>query len=256
MYNCEKQISRVLEKIGSLEGKKRYFSEILIVDNGSKDKSIESAKKATKKVDIKTVIVRNKENVYLGGSHKVAFNYALSKGFDYVVVLHGDDQGDINDIIPYIESQEYKKYDSFLGCRFHPCSKLVNYSKFRILGNKIFNTLISIVVFRRLRDMGAGLNIYSTKYLSSKFYVTMPNNLTFNVYMLFYGIYVHSKFDFFHLIWREEDQTSNVKLVRQSLEILSIMFRYLFCKKRLFAKRENEFSQMKYEYEVLFENEI
>ncbi|MHC6202922.1 glycosyltransferase family 2 protein [Breznakiellaceae bacterium SP9] len=255
MYNCEKQIARVLSKIAALNEKQQYLSEILVVDNDSKDKGLEAASKAAEQLAVKTTVVKNKENIYLGGSHKVAFNYAIDNNFDYVIVLHGDDQGDINDIIPYIENGEYKKYDSFLGSRFHKESKLVNYSKLRILGNVVFNALISIAAAHKLSDMGAGLNMYDVNYLKNRFYLYFPNNLTFNVYLLFYGLFIKSKFAFFPLTWREEDQKSNAKLFSQSLEIAGLMFRYMFGKKRLFSTWANAYSDMVYEYDVVFTKE-
>jgi glycosyltransferase involved in cell wall biosynthesis len=253
MYNCEKQIPRVLKKIEDLKEKQGYFSEILIIDNGSKDKGRDAAAQAAKDMIIKVTIIQNKNNIFLGGSHKIAFNYAISHGFDHVLVLHGDDQGDINDILPYIENGEYKKYDSFLGSRFHKESVLVNYSKFRIFGNHILNRAISIAVKRKVTDMGSGLNIYNTSYLKSQFYMNFPNNLTFNVYLLFYGVYSKSAFDFFPLIWREEDQTSNAKLISQSLEIFRLTLRYVFCRKKLFPDKVNGFSLSDYEYIVISE---
>jgi glycosyltransferase involved in cell wall biosynthesis len=254
MYNCEKQIPRVLKKIEDLKEKQSYFFEILIIDNGSKDKSPAVAAQAAKDLKIKVTIIQNKNNILLGGSHKVAFNYALSHGFDYVLVLHGDDQGSINDIIPYIESGEYKKHDSFLGSRFHKESMLVNYSKFRIFGNHILNMVISTIVKRKINDMGSGLNIYNTNYLKIQFFMHFPNNLTFNVYLLFYGIYSKSAFDFFPITWREEDQTSNAKLISQSLEIIRLTLRYIFFRKKLFAPLKNDALLSNYEYIVLFEH--
>jgi glycosyltransferase involved in cell wall biosynthesis len=254
MYNCEKQIPRVIEKIIAIREKQQYISEIIIIDNGSKDKSISAASSACANLKIKTKIFKNKVNVMLGGSHKTAFNYALSNNFDSVIVLHGDDQGDINDIIPYIEDGSFKNYDSLLGSRFEKNSKLKNYSSFRIFGNLVFNLFLSIASMKKLSDIGSGLNMYKTDYLKDKFYLYFPNNLTFNVYMLFYGIFVHSKFKFFAITWREEDQISNAKLFKQSLEIFNLALKYIFCAKKLFLKQENEFSNLKYEYEVVFDN--
>ena len=36
-----------------------------------------------------------------GRHHKVAFQYAVQHNFDYLIVLHGDDQGDIRDVLPW-----------------------------------------------------------------------------------------------------------------------------------------------------------
>jgi glycosyltransferase involved in cell wall biosynthesis len=254
MYNCQKQIPRVIDKIIGLRDKTKYISEIIIIDNGSTDGSIESAKEACLSLTVPTKIFQNKENVMLGGSHKVVFNYAIGNSFDFVIVLHGDDQGDIGDIISYIENGQAEQYDSLLGSRFMRGSKLINYSRFRIFGNFIFNFFASVATCHRLSDLGSGLNMYKTQYLKDKFYMAFPNNLTFGAYLLLYGIFNNSKFKFFPISWNEQDQISNAKLFKQSAEIFVLMLRFAFCKKKLFAKKENEFSTMKYEYEILFEN--
>jgi glycosyltransferase involved in cell wall biosynthesis len=255
MYNCEKQIPRVLAKIASLKERQKYFSEILIIDNGSKDLSIHAASQAAGQVAVKTTVVKNRENVYLGGSHKVAFNYAIDNNFDRVVVLHGDDQGDIHDIMPHIENGEYKKYDSFLGSRFHKDSRLINYSRFRVFGNRVFNALVSIAVRRKVSDLGSGLNMYQVSYLKSRFYMYFSNGLIFNFYLLLYGLYCKSKFAFFPLSWREEDQVSNAKLFSQSMDLLRMSVRYAVSPEKLFPAQGNKYSAMAYEYDVVFEQE-
>ena len=82
MYNCEKQIPRVISQFD--EETQKLFAEILIVDNISKDSSLLAAEEALKKLsNIKTTLIQNEENVSLGGSHKVAFNYAIDNGYKY-----------------------------------------------------------------------------------------------------------------------------------------------------------------------------
>jgi len=251
MYNCEKQISRVLSKFS--DHVQSFFTEVLVVDNGSKDDSLAAAKQALAKIkNIKTTLVQNNENYSLGGSHKVAFNYAIDNSFDYVIVLHGDDQGSIEDMLPQIESNNYKNYDSLLGSRFHYESKLVGYSLFRTYGNIVFNLFCSLVTGRWITDMGSGLNIYDVNYLKPKFYLYFPNNLTFNVYLLFYGCYVKSKFKFFPLTWKEEDQISNAKVFEQGFIILGLLFEYLFSANKIFAGIDNEYSQIDYSFKTLY----
>ena len=191
-------------------------------------------------------LLRNRENYNLGGSHKVAFNYAVKNGFDYVIVLHGDDQGDIHDLLPCLKDESAYKYDSFLGSRFEKGSKLVNYSGFRIFGNHVFNAFMTIMLGRRITDLGSGLNMYRTEYLKSGFYRYFINTLTFNVYLLIYGVYSKSKFKFFPLTWREEDQVSNAKFMKQSMEIFKIVFRYKFNRKKTFSQTPNEYSEREY----------
>jgi hypothetical protein len=130
-------------------------------------------------------------------------------------------------------------------------SKLVGYSNFRIFGNFVFNTFVSIITRNRIFDLGSGLNIYKTNYIVNKFYLGFPNNLTFNVYMLYYGIWINSKYKFFPLTWREEDQISNAKLFKQSQEMFVLSMQYLFAKKQLFSKQLNQFSSINYQSDLL-----
>lgn len=255
MYNCEKQIPRVLGRIAALGENQSLFSEVLVVDNRSRDNSLKAAEEAMDALSVPVTLIRNRENYSLGGSHKVAFRYAVDHGFDFVVVLHGDDQGDISDLIPLLKRGSHRRVDSLLGSRFSEGSKLVNYSSFRIFGNHVFNLFASVCAGKRIYDLGSGLNIYKTDYLRDPFYMSFPNDLSFNVFLLLYGVYADSKFRFFPLTWREEDQVSNARLWKQTRRMLRLMFTYVFRKKKVFSQRDNEFSRISYEYDIIAHKE-
>lgn len=224
-YNCEKQVVRVLKKVKN-SGVMKYIDEIIFVNNRSTDDSEKAVLKYKEKTELPIRVFRNKSNYNLGGSHKVAFKYALKNKFDYIIVLHGDDQGDIRDIIPVLRSREYAQHDCMLGARFMKGSRLIGYSKFRTFGNRVYNWLFSIVTFRRIYDLGSGLNIYSTKMLKNKFYQKFPDRLTFNYCMIMAAQHYKHNIAFFPISWREEDQVSNVKMTSQALNVLKMLFRY------------------------------
>ena len=248
MYNCEKQIVRVLQQLIPSIGK--YIDEVIVVDNGSTDQSREKAQEIINNQNIDGRVVLNNENYSLGGSHKVTFNYAIENGFDYVIVLHGDDQADIKDLLPYLESGEFSKYDSFLGSRFHPKSKLIGYSRFKIFGNHIVNWFCSIFVGKKISDMGSGLNMYKVSFLKPKFYLPFDNNLTFNIYMLFWSIKNKSSIKYFPITWKEEDQVSNAKVFKQAFQILSMAVKMPVSSNKVFVK-ENKFSKIDYGFKKI-----
>ncbi|MBY4949070.1 glycosyltransferase family 2 protein [Cupriavidus respiraculi] len=231
-YNCENQIGRVLRQFEGLEGR---FSEILVVDNRSPDNTAHAALTAAASLAIPVQVVRNHENYGLGGSHKAAFLYAAREGFDYCVVLHGDDQGNIRDLVPLLETGEHHRHDCLLGARFMPGSRLVGYSWFRTFGNRVFNALFSIGAGRRLYDLGSGLNLYRVGALKTGNWLGFANNLTFNYYMVLASVYWKWKLRFFPITWREEDQVSNVKLTRQSIQVLGILASYVFKRQSFLA---------------------
>ncbi|WP_426345319.1 glycosyltransferase family 2 protein [Alcaligenes sp. HNGD-HTN06] len=224
-YNCSKQIQRVLAQFKGVES---LFSEILVVDNQSLDGTLEAAQTTAKALNVKVTGVRNNDNYGLGGSHKVAFNYAIKNGFDYLIVLHGDDQGNIHDLIPHLRSGAHRDVDCLLGARFMPGSKLEGYSAFRTFGNEVFNLLFSVGAGRRLYDLGSGLNLYRVSRLSQGGYAGFANNLTFNYFMILASVAWKWNIRFVPITWREDDQISNVKLARQSIQVLGILKRYIF----------------------------
>lgn len=230
MYRCEKQIGRVLRSLEPLQG---LFAEILIVDNCSTDGSVAAAMAAMKSLIETTVtLVQNDQNYHFGGSHKIAFDYARQAGHAYLLILHGDDQADIRDAVPLIAAGEHTKHDLTLGARFHPASKRVGYSRFRTYGNHAVNLMASLVTGRRIYDTGAGLNIYGRKVFADTAYLAMPDDLTFSTCLLFDCIRKKCSFSFFPLTWREEDQVSNARVIRQGVILVIMMLRYFLRLKR------------------------
>ena len=226
-YNCEKQIIRVLKQID--EGAKKHITEVIVVNNRSTDETEQAVLTFNSEyADLNIRLLRNCQNYNLGGSHKVAFDYAIKNEFDYVIVLHGDDQGDIHDLLPFLENGEYKNHDCCLGARFKAGSRLVGYSKFRTFGNIVFNKIFSVLLFKKIYDLGSGLNIYRVSMLNDRFYARFPNKLTFNYCMIMAADYYNHDMFFFPISWREDDQFSNVKLTSQAFNVLGMLIKYFF----------------------------
>ncbi len=253
MYNCENQITRVLSQI--TDEYKNYFSEIIVVNNRSTDNG-ENAVVAycENHPELPVRLLRNDENYGLGGSHKVAFNYAVEKGFDYIVVLHGDDQATLSDLMPYIVSNEYEKYDCLLGSRFMKGSKLLGYSKTRILGNYVFNFIFSVVTRKKIYDLGSGLNMYDTKNFPDKYFIKYPDTLYFNDLMILASCHFKHNMLFFPISWREEDQISNNKLFSFSISLLKMLFHYLVNKKAYLSQDLRIKKIEKYSAQIIHDN--
>ena len=224
-YNCEKQIGRVLNKL-DLEVMK-YISEVIVIDNRSKDGTRDEVLKFKREhPDFPIKLFMNTENYGLGGSQKVGFGYMRRHGFKYVVMLHGDDQGDVRDFMPVFSRRLYRKYDCVLGARFMRGSKLQGYSLVRTLGNVAYNLLFALITKRRVFDLGSGLNMYSLDMLQDGFYFRFPDDLTFNYCMVLAISYFWQNARYFPVSWREEDQVSNVKLFSQARKVLGMALSY------------------------------
>lgn len=254
MYNCEKQITRVLNQL--TDEVCAYLEEVIIVNNRSTDngENVVQEYLQKKQIPVKVSLLRNDDNYGLGGSHKVAFDYAVKNNFDYVIVLHGDDQGDISNILPYLRNGKYKEYDCFLGARFMKGSKLQGYSKFRTFGNNVYDILFSLGCGYKIYDLGSGLNMYKVSILKNKFYFKYKDNLVFNYCMAMGSAYYKHKVRFFPIIWREDDQVSNVKMLNQAITVLKLLGAYVLNKKKFMMAEHRDKVLKEYTAKVIYCN--
>lgn len=252
-YNCEKQVTRVLDQID--EQILPYISKIIMVNNRSTDNTEQAVVNYAKNhPQLNLAVLRNDDNYVLGGSHKVAFEFAIANDFDYVIVLHGDDQGDIHDLYPILKNEDYKNYDCCLGTRFMKGSKLIGYSKLRIIGNYCFNILYSICAGKSIKDLGSGLNMYKVSSLKNRYYIKYPDKLYFNAVMVMASSYYKQKVKYFPITWKEDDQTSNAKLVSLGISLLKIPLNYLFRRKSYMQKELREKIVENYTYKVIYDS--
>ena len=252
MYNCEKQIVRVLAQLkGESAG---FLSQVIVVNNRSTDGGEQAVINWLKAnpLSVPVKLLRNDQNYGLGGSHKVAFGYALKHGFDYVIVLHGDDQGELSNLLPYLKNGDYRSCDCFLGARFMHGSHLQGYSAFRTVGNRVFNLLFSVGVGHRIYDLGSGLNMYKVKSLENGYYLKFKDNMIFNDYMLPASIGLGLHIKFFPISWREDDQVSNVKMVKNSMQVLDILRMYVFDRKKLLYAEHRDTPVASYTAQEIF----
>ena len=254
-YNCAPQIPRVLAKLAAVPS--GTFAQVLVVDNQSKDGTPAAATEAASKLtgpglsgpDI--LIVRNNDNYGLGGSHKSAFAHAAANAFTHVIVLHGDDQGRIEDVLPVLAAGLHRRFDCCLGSRFSRRSTLHGYALTRRLGNFVFNALFTLVSGRVITDLGSGLNIIGRRVFSDPALLRYSDDLRFNCYLLLGLVDARRTFRFFPIHWSEEDQISNVKIVSQSLNTLKILWQYLTSRRTFRTADHRAISRPTYTFNVV-----
>ncbi len=102
-HNEEKNIGRVIEKI------RKGSKNVVVVDDGSKDKTALIAEKAG------IVVLRHIVNLGKGAALKTGCEYAIKKGAEKIVVLDADGQHDPNEIPNFIKA--LNKADIVFGYR-------------------------------------------------------------------------------------------------------------------------------------------
>ncbi|MEL6208581.1 MAG: glycosyltransferase family 2 protein [Pseudomonadota bacterium] len=244
-YNCSAQIQRVIRQFTPEIAP--LFTELVVIDNQSRDDTIAKALEAAEDcTTLPVTVLRNVENYSLGGTHKVAFQRCLDRGHDGVVILHGDDQGRIADFAGLHDMITANDPDCVLGARFMTGADLTGYAAFRVFGNHVFNALYTACTLHRVYDMGSGLNYYSRALIERGVHTKMPDDLTFNNCMLLATYAAKAKVAFAPISWREEDQVSNAKLVNQSLKLLKYLWLYLTNRQALLSSDFREMPRADY----------
>ena len=221
-YTCAPQIPRVVAQLdGPIRG---LVDEVVVVDNRSEDGTVDAAIAALRASSVpRWRVLRNDENVGLGGSHKVAIQEGLRGGFTWLLVLHGDDQARVDDVVPRLRAGVHRDVDALLGARFQRGARLEGYSRVRTLGNHAYNLLFSLAGRRRLHDLGSGLNLLRLERFADGEHLRFADDLTFNYHLVLAMVHRRWRLRFFPITWREEDQRSNVKLVEQGLRTLCLV---------------------------------
>jgi len=242
-FNCAVQIIKVLKNIQLVLDSKDV--EVWVVDNQSIDSTFENALSFVTERKIQNVHVYQAfQNNSLGGTIKIAFNSAIKMGFEDVIIFHGDNQGDILDVCKLINFSRTNKVPySILGSRFMRNSKLIGYSRKRIFGNLVLNSIYSLFTLRILSDLGSGLNMYKVKDISDINYLQLGDSLTFNYELLLLMISNQKHFQYHPIVWREEDQISNAKNLTIFIAALRILFNYLI-------KKSNSVSESSKVYKI------
>ncbi|MFC6993632.1 glycosyltransferase family 2 protein [Haladaptatus sp. GCM10025707] len=158
-YNEEQSIYHVVSTA------REHADEVLVVDDGSTDETVERAREAG------ATVVVHEDNRGYGGALKTAFVEAERAGVEYLVILDGDGQHDASDIPRLIENQQDTRSEIVIGSRFCGGSD-TKLPLHRYLGLRVVNfmTNLSFGVVRsrsRVADTQSGFRLYTRKAIGS-----------------------------------------------------------------------------------------
>src|SRR3990167_11160115 len=153
-YNEERTIKEVISKIPRVN-KRISQTEIIVVDDGSKDKTKEEAKEAG------AIVVSHIGNKGVGVAFRTGIEEALKRKADVIVNMDGDGQFNPNDIPKLIEPILDKKADFVTATRFSDGKLIGNMPFVKRIGNKLFTSLTSKLVGQKFTDTQCGFRAYS-----------------------------------------------------------------------------------------------
>lgn len=172
-YNEEKSIGSVIKKINDLYGNEKRFGfkiKILVVDDGSTDKTVEVASQ------LGVSVVSHPQNRGLGASTRTGLQRAFDLGADIAVKIDADFQHDPDDVFKVIKPIIGDKADVVFGSRFMGEIKY-RMPFYRRIGNLFFSYLVSKLTGLKITDGQTGLMAFSKNYLA-KFNIISDYNET------------------------------------------------------------------------------
>lgn len=152
-YNEERTIGRVVRAIPRNCAEK---VEVLVVDDGSKDKTVAVSKEAGA-----DYFVCHKTNLKLGKTFKDGIDKALEVGADIIVNIDADGQFNPNDIPKLLQPIIDGEADMVTCSRFKDPALIPQMPKIKIFGNKFFAKILNFFLRRNYYDTQCGFRAYS-----------------------------------------------------------------------------------------------
>ena len=152
--------------------------EICFVDDFSNDASSQV---------INEIKNKNKNQIKYFKNPKPGLGSAIKTGilkskFKYIAIMMCDSSDDINNLIKYYELIKRRNLDAIFGSRFYKTSKVENYPLKKLIFNRIFNFIVSIMFLNKFNDYTNAFKIYKKEVLKKLLPIVSES---FNVFLEF-----------------------------------------------------------------------
>ncbi len=166
-FNEEKTLGKVIAEIREAFNGTHYDYKILVVNDGSKDKTLEVAKKAG------AIVFSHTRNRGLAQTFKTEIEQFLKLKSD--VFVHTDADGQyLGKDIPRLLAKIEHGYDLILGSRFR--GKIEKMPFMKRFGNIAFSKVISMLTKTRITDSTTGFRAFTSEVASE---IKIINNFTY-----------------------------------------------------------------------------
>lgn len=173
-YNAERTLEKVYNEIP-----RELADEIILVDDMSKDTTIEVAKK----LGIKTIL--HHKNMGYGANQKTCYKEALKTNTEIIVMLHPDYQYDPKLIPEMIKPIKTGTADVVFGSRLLDGKALQSgMPLYKYISNKIL-TLVENLVFRtKYSEFHTGYRAYKREVLKKIPFMSFSDDFVFDTQMV------------------------------------------------------------------------
>ncbi len=179
-YNAARTIEETFRAIPA-----GYYDEIVVVDDHSRDDTLERARALNLKA------IRHPHNVGYGGNQKTCYMEALREGATIVVMLHPDGQYDTSIIPEMIRPIREGRADMVLGSRMlvPGGAKRGGMPLWKRIANRLLTTLENLAMRRQFAECHTGYRAYSRHFLETVPFLRNANGFVFDTEVIFQAVH-------------------------------------------------------------------
>ena len=140
-------------------------AHILIIDDGSPDKTGEKIKEMQKRYPGLFLLERASKSG-LGSAYRTGFTWGLERGYEALIEMDADLSHRVRDLRKMIDAKGLQpNTDLVIGSRWTAGGKTENWSKSRKLLSRAANLYVRAMLGMGIKDSTAGFRIYSSSIL-------------------------------------------------------------------------------------------
>jgi glycosyltransferase involved in cell wall biosynthesis len=178
-YNEEKRLPSTLEQLSHFLKNQSFISEIIVVENGSKDRTFEIARQ----------FADGQRNVHVLRSEQRGKGLAIQHGVmtasgEYVFMCDADLSMPVEEISKFLPPQ-LERFDIAIASREAPGSVRYNEPYYRHFTGRVFNRLIRLLVLPRLQDTQCGFKCIRAQVARDIFPYQTLTGWAFDVELLY-----------------------------------------------------------------------
>jgi len=215
-YNEEERILSTLERTNKYLSEQDYDYEVLVVDDGSKDKTVEIVNNFSKE-NPNVKLLKNPQN--MGKGEAVKNGVLHSEGN---IVLFSD--ADLSTPIEEIErlfKWLNQDYDIAIGSRniHDPEIKVEAILKRKLVG-RVFNAIVQFFTIRQFQDTQCGFKAFKKDVAKELFSRQKFTGFSFDVEILYMAVKMNYKIKEVAVNWKHCD-SSKVSIIKDSIKMFS-----------------------------------
>lgn len=217
-HNEANRLPRTLERIFAFLNTQAYTSEVIVVENGSTDRTFEIASEFLK--DHPDLIVIHEENRGKGNAVRRGI---LSAHGEYRFICDADLSMPIEDL-PKFLPPTLNDFDIAIGSREAPGSIRYNEPPYRHLGGRAINLVIRTLILPGLNDTQCGFKCFHAEETTALFQQQTLTGWSFDIELLFLARRKKLRVQEVPIQWYY-DPDSKVSAVRDALRMIGDIFR-------------------------------